>query len=382
MTAWSFIATDGRPPSSGGGHLISAAAPYFDAKWVDGLDPGNLTCSFALDSVPDQDRIDYYDHDRTVIWPCADGTPVGAWIVTSAQPRQLGTGTVDIVAQPALWRILDGKLVRSTLIFQQVDQLDIARDLIRYATNQTMQHASPPVPFPKGAAYSVPWLRFAQTLSTRPPRDRLDNTDGWQAAARKTVGQCLRSLVELIDGFEVATIGGLDDDRMPYLEVRFGDPELGDPDIIGTLEWPSEAVTAGAYGLDGSDRASLLEAVSGGTGDANTLIAAAVDLPEMTRRLPREVAISTDGITVAGTLQARADAELAATGRALVGFALTLGGEQVQPYSFPWGSRFRLVVEDEGFPKGAEFTVRARGASFDAGGYGAPSTVNLDLQVM
>jgi len=382
MISWSFIVTDGRPVVSGGGHLISYAAPYVNVKWTDGLDQGNLTCSFPLDSVPAVARLDYYDEDRTVIWPCVNGTPIGAWIVTSCQPRQLGQDTVDLVAQPALWRILDGRIVRSTLIFQQVDQLDIARDLIRYATNQATLRTSQIVPAPKGVTYEVPWLRFGTNLSTRPPRDRLDNTDGWQAAGRKTVGQCMRSLIELVDGFEVLTVAGLDDNRMPYLEVRFGDPEVSGPGVIGRLEWPSAAVTAGAYGRDGADRATLVDVVGNASDPVNALIATAVDTVAAQRRMPREIAISGGSISIYTTLLARAADELAQNGPAQTGFSLTVGSTPpVEPYSFTWGSRFSLAIEDAGFPDGAEFTVRARGAEITVGGFGQADTVKLDLRV-
>lgn len=94
-TQWSFTVTDGRP----GGLLVTTEAPYTNVKFVDGLDQGNLTCNLALDAVPPNDRLDLMDIDRTVIWPCRNGTPVGAWIVTSLQPSDLGAGNVSIVAQ-------------------------------------------------------------------------------------------------------------------------------------------------------------------------------------------------------------------------------------------------------------------------------------------
>jgi hypothetical protein len=381
MIQWSFIVTDGRPASSGGGHLVSYAAPYTNVKWSDGLDQGNLTCSFPLDSVPAVDRLSYCDEDRTVIWPCVNGTPVGAWIVTSQQPRTLGQDTVDLVAQPALWRILDSRIVRSTLVFNQVDQLDIARDLIRYATNQATTSAQFQ-PVPKGVRYEVPWLRFGTNLSTRPPRDRLDNTDGWQAASRKTIGQCLRSLIELIDGFEVLTVAGLDDTRMPYLEARFGDPEVSPAAPIGRLEWPSAAVTAGTHGRDGSERATLVDVIGAAQEPVAALIATAVDDLAAARRMPREVAVNGGTISLYATLLARAQGELAVNGPAQTGFSLTVGSmPPVEPYSFIWGSRFTLAVEDAGFPDGAEFTVRARGAQVEVGGFGQADTVKLDLQV-
>lgn len=379
---WSFIVTDGRPPSSGGGHLVSYAAPYTDVSWRDGVDQGNLTCSFPLDSVPAVDRLDYYDEDRTVIWPCVNGTPIGAWIVTSQQPRPLGQDTIELVAQPALWRILDGRIVRSTLIFAAKDQLNIARDLIRYATNVATQHTSNPQPFRKGNQYDVPWLRYGSNLSTRAPRDRLDNTDGWQATGRKSIGDCMRSLIELVDGFEVVTVAGLDESRMPYLEVRFGDPEVSGSGVVGTLEWPSAAVTAGTHGRDGSERATLVDVIGAAQEPVNALIATATDNLAAVRRMPREIAIDGGSISLFTTLQARAADELAQNGPAQTGFSLTVGSAPpIEPYSFTWGSRFRLVVEDEGFPVGAEFTVRARGAEIQVGGFGQADTVKLDLRV-
>lgn len=388
MTEWSYIVTDGRHPSAGGGLLIDAAAPYTAVKWSDGVDQGNLTATIALDAIPAAQRLDYFDIDRTIIWPCADGTPVGAWVVTSQQPRKLGDDVVQVVAQPALWRLLEGRTVRSTLIFQQVDQLNMARDLIRYAVGVTTLHTSAPQPIPKNWTYGAPWLRLAAGLSSRAPRDRLDNTDGWQAAGRKTLATCLRSLMELVDGFEVVTVAGLDAaTRMPYLEVRFGDPEVGEPGVVGTLEWPGAVVTAGTYGVDGSDRAALVEAI-GAKQEPNTqLIAAAQNTDDLLRRIPREVAFSAGEVTLLETLTAHAQDELTVNGPPVTGFSLTLGGvDAFAPYTFAWGSRFRLAIDDPGFPAGAdgrpfECIVRCRGADIEVGGFGKADTVRLSLQV-
>lgn len=384
---WSFLVTDGRVSAVGGQVLIDAAAPYTDVHWSDGLDQGNLTATIDLGSVPAQNRQDYFDEDRTMIWPCLNGTPVGAWTVTSTPPRKLGDDKVQIVAQPALWRLLDGRTVRSTLIFTQVDQLNMARDLIRYATGQTTLYTSAPQPAQKSSTYGAWWLRLGDGLSGQ-LRDRLDNTDGWQASARKPIGQCLRSLMDLIDGFEIITTAGLDTNRMPYLEVRFGYPSFDDPEPVGTIEWPSGAVTAGAHGLDGSNRASLVEAISDGEAP-NQLIASARSSVAEARRMPREVAFSAGSISVFTTLQARAAQALAQDGPSVQGFALTLGTDvpNLRPYVFEWGSRFRLVVDDPGFIPDAsgapgEFTVRVRGADITVGGYGKADTVELSVEVV
>jgi hypothetical protein len=378
---WSFIATDGRPA----GGIIDNAAPYRDVKWIDGLDQGNLTCSFPLDAVPAADRSAYFDVDRTVIWPCLNGNPVGAWIVTSNPVRSLGGDTVNIVAQPALQRILTGRTVRSTLIFQQKDQLEIGRDLIRYAIGRATVATSNPQPLLKPADYQAPWIVLQSNLSGV-LRDRLDNTDGWQAASRKTLQECMTSLIELSDGFEIATSAGIDANRKPYSTVMMGYPELGATAPIDTLEWPSELVTSGAHGVDGSERVSLVDAI--GAGEPPTqLLATAEDTTERARRMPREVARSWADVSVYSTLLAHARDDLILDGRPVNGFAVTLGGSgPISPYQFPWGSRFRFVVEDVGFPTGpdgrpAEFVVRCRGAEITVGGYGAADTVSLQLQV-
>ncbi len=372
---WSFIVTDGRP----NGVLVDNAAPYRNVKFTDGLDAGNLTCTFPLDQVPASDRAAYFDIDRTVIWPCIDGNPVGAWIVTSLPGRVLGTDSVDIVAQPALWRILEGRLVRSTLKFQQKDQLHMCRDLIRYALGRTTLYTSNPQPVPKSGSYDAPWIVLGSNVSGV-LRDRLDNTDGWQASSRKTIAQCVTSLVELIDGFEIATRAGLGADRRPFLEVLLGYPELGGTAPVDTLEWPSDLVTSGTHGVDGSERASLFDAIGSGDPDVQ-LVATAVDLAEQGRRIPREVAHSWGDVSVFSTLQAHARDDLALDGRPIQGFSLVLGGGgPLKPYSFQWGARFRLVVDDPGM-SGQEFIVRCRGAEVSVGGYGSPDTISLQLQV-
>lgn len=392
MPEWSTIVTDGR----NGFGLVDSAAPYTNMKWSDGLDAGNLTCSFPLDAVPAFDRINYIDIDRTVIWPTLDGNPVGAWIVTSRPPRALGADTVELVAQPALWRILGGRTVRSTLVFKQQNQLNIARDLIRYALGRTTQHTSAPQPFTKGSTYDAPWITLGTNISSQPPRDRLDNSDGWQAAGRKKLSDCLRSLIELEDGFEVSTTASLGAGGLPVLKVNFGDPFLGyvadpvdEPGLLPTLEWPSAAVTAGQHGTDGSERASLVDTISSGSADpANQLIASAVNLADQSLRMPRELAQSAANVTVMATLQAKSNDTLAVDGPSVEGFSLTVGSDPpLVPYSFPWGMWFRLVIDDDLlFPPRADgspasYVVRCRGASFDVGGFGAADTVQLSLEV-
>lgn len=381
-TQWSFTVTDGRP----GGLLVTTEAPYTNVKFVDGLDQGNLTCNLALDAVPPNDRLDLMDIDRTVIWPCRNGTPVGAWIVTSLQPSDLGAGNVSIVAQPALWRVLSGRTVRSTLVFKQVDQLDIARDLIRYACGLSPLYTAPPNPAPKGPGYYVPWIRLGPGLSGV-KRDRLDNTDGWQAATRRTVENCLTSLLNVEGSFDIATVAGLDDVRGPYLEVRFGYPDLGRVDPVGVLEWPSGTVTSGTFGADGSDRFSFVEFI-GGPDAPNQIIRGATDTAGMVRRMAREAAFTADNVSVPATLTAKAQRALATDGQTRIGFALTTGNtEPAEVYSFNWGDRFRLVLDDVRFPAqstGApsEFIVRCRGADITVGGFGQTDTVVLQLEVI
>jgi hypothetical protein len=375
--AWSFIATDGRP----GGLLISAEAPYTDAKFTDGLDLGNLTCTLNLKDVPAEDRLEYMDPDRTVIWPCWNGNPVGAWIVTGRPSRTLGQDQVSIVAQPALWRILDGRTVRSTLVFQQVDQLDIARDLIRYATNQPLLFVQTQ-PFSKGAQYAAPWLRLDTSLSGV-KRDRLDNQDGWQWWERTKLADCLESLMNLQDGFEVRTVAAIENGA-PYLMVQFGYPLFAGDLLAGTIEWPSGVVTAGTHGVDGTDRASLIDAIGAGQ-DANTLIAPWTD-PVQTERMPRERAFSAGDISTYRILELAAAGEGDQAGLQ-EGFALTVGSDELMPYSYEWGSVFRLTIEDEGFPLDAQgqpasFLVRVRGADFQVGAFGAGDTIQLSVQVI
>jgi hypothetical protein len=383
---WSFIVTDGRTASTGGQILIDAAAPYTQVKWSDGVDQGNLTASIALDSIPEANRLDYFDIDRTMIWPCIDGTPIGAWTVTSLPPRRLGDDVVQVVAQPSFRRLMEGRTVRSTLIFNNRDQFDIARDLIRYATGQATLFTSNPQPVPKSSVYGAWWLRAGAGLSGQ-LRDRLDNTDGWQGSSRKPIMQCFESLMNLVNGFEFVTVAGLDDQRMPYLEVRFGSPRFGSTDTVGTIEWTAGLVTAGAHGVDGSERASLVEALSDGEAP-NQLVATSRSADAEARRMPRETAFAAGTISVFATLQEKADQGLRQDGPPVQGFSLTLGSDApFRPYDFPWGSTFRLVIEDPGFPRDAagapaEFTVRVRGASIAVGGYGAADTVDLDVEVL
>ncbi|TFV83164.1 hypothetical protein [Blastococcus sp. CT_GayMR16] len=214
---------------------------------------------------------------RTVIWPMRDNRPVGCFLVW-ARPGYRAGNPVMTVQADRIDSLLAARTVRATLQFSQVDQLGIARDLIRYALGRPLLHALEQ-PLSKGPAADVPWLRLDPAVSGV-LRDRLE-LDGYQALSRKKISELLAELAAVQGGFEQRLDYAIDPvTNAPFATWRFGYPTLGvsaadtqlvfeHPGVVEDLVLDEDAYTS----------ANLVDVLGAGEGESK-IIATALDTRE------------------------------------------------------------------------------------------------------
>jgi hypothetical protein len=246
---------------------------------------------------------------RAVIWPLRDERPVGCFLVWARPGYTSGATSMSIQAD-RIDSLLAARTIRDTLQFSQVDQLDIARDLIRYALGRPLEHVLVQPPS-KGPAADVPWLRLDSTVSGV-LRDRLD-VDGYQGSSRKKIGDLVTELATVEDGFEQRIDCAMDPTTStPYATWVFGYPTLGvsaTETLLG-FENPG-AVEELTLDEDGYTSATLVDVMGAGEGEA-TIIGTAVDTTETDAGGPLlELALRETSTTQQVTADAKAAKELA-----------------------------------------------------------------------
>ena len=244
---------------------------------------------------------------RTVIWPLRDERPVGCFLVW-ARPGYTSGATSMTIQADRIDSLLAARTVRDTLQFSQVDQLDIARDLIRYALGRPMLHVLEQPPS-TGPAADVPWLRLDDTLSGV-LRDRLD-VNGYQGSSRKKIIDLLTELAAVEGGFEQRIDYAIDPaTNTPYATWRFGYPTLGvsAEDTQLGFEHPG-AVEELTLDEDGYTSATLVDLMGAGEGEATIIGTAATETDDGGPLL--EMAVRQTSITQQSTADAKAAAELA-----------------------------------------------------------------------
>jgi hypothetical protein len=324
------------------------------------VNPGITGTVDLSEAPPDLDEI--ISPQRRVIWPCADGVPVGAYLILSEPAFGGNSNAAQVVGKRVDW-LLTRRTINDTLTFGSptatVDQLDIARDLWRYAFGVPTVTAYSPLwgggPPVKPAA-QVPWLTLGDQLSGV-MRYRLDNTDGYQADG-KPVADALKALMELQNGHDYRLDYYRNDDRSLGARVTFGTPNVGSaPDAPGLV---LEAGPRGgnllnwSVALDGEPSATSVTYRGGQSPSLIVAAATAVDLHA--QGLPLlEVALQDSSVTELGTLQEKANARLAG-GR---GPVVTITGDLDFPLtSYSLGDHVVLRISHRRWPRGPQNFVR------------------------
>lgn len=305
---WSYMVTDFRT-----GALVRDAAPIRCEYFTDaiGVAQGAMSGSVAASL---DDAADVLGPWRRVIWPCRDGRPYGAFVVTSLAPFGPRSTSVEFAAQ-RIDSVLTRREIVSTLVFRQVEQLEIFRDLVRFALSRPVVAVDPVyaamVTQLPGA--DVPALRLGSELSGV-LRDRLDNDDGYQLARHPKVSDMLTNLTQLEGGFEYRLDYGRDSvTGLPAATVRLGYPQLGSATPVVPLEYPGNIVTW-TYAADTSDTATAFTAYGAGQGVEKLIGETAYDFTGLDQGMPLLMGSVSSTASEQATLDAAGRAGLAAHG--------------------------------------------------------------------
>jgi hypothetical protein len=225
---------------------------------------------------------------RTCLYVIRDTVPVWGGIIWRAKPVD-GATKANIYAQ-TFESYLDHRLIRETVRFNGVDQLDIARALLT-------------------AAQTDPRGNIGLTASVNTSGVLRDQTyEGWD---RRGVLAALQELAELGDGFEFTVDVGLDADGEPTRTMVLGYPQLGQARGL-VLEYPGSIVDYD-WPTDGMGAANVASALGSGDG-ASMLIRDAVSqraTDELAAGYPiLETTFSHKDVTTLSRLQAHADEDL------------------------------------------------------------------------
>lgn len=328
MTRWSYLLSDLTTP-----WVIDTNVPFTGVTFSDGIgDAGGSftgTCPVgyrAFSRWPSNDGL------RRVVWPCRDGVPVGAYLLT-------GMSAADAAATQIQWKgvrldwILGQRVIRDTLKFLTVDQNDIFRDLIRYALGRSTLFASPNAQqvdmLPQAA---VPWIALDDRRSgiqrTRQETEG-NRDDGYPAAARKVVGAMLKNLTELQQGIEYRWLYRMVDD-LPQMLLDTAGPTLkvGTPADYPsklTFDYPGGNISTATWGFDATSMVTRAHII-GQQQDTAQPIGTATHNELWAQGYPLiDKVLSESSVQDQGVLDGKAAAQLSATSDA---WAITLDGQR------------------------------------------------------
>ena len=284
---WSVIVTDARTHRT---LYDSSTMQVSVAKISDhlGVAKGSVTVSAPINA---DLRVQWRIEDaalpwRRVWWFLRDERPWFAAVPTK-QNDFVETDSQVRWAFSRADKFLDVREFASTLVFQDVDQSDIVRNLISYGIGLTplackADFLAIMVPL-SGAA--LPWMRLDDSWSGV-LRTREDTEDGYQRAGTKTIGSAVQALSELQDrmvngepgprallglpgAFDYRLDYGRDPDGTLWARPTLGYPRLGRADPLH-VEYPS-SIAGFTHSVDSTDTLTAARYIGGGTGSARIL---------------------------------------------------------------------------------------------------------------
>lgn len=258
------------------GELLAEHVPFSDVRFSDTLDNGGVfSARFPVEEIGKRFSLQVKeDLWRCMVWPCRYGVPVGAYVLTSLPDESLSSPTVSVGGQR--WdAVLSRREVYHDLNFIGRDQLNIARDLIRYAVGLATHHTEGSIVDPAVQYKGLPWLRFGLNLSgvvrTVVVSTASGADPGFDGKSGKTVADMLKQLSEIGDdedadpGFEYRADYGIDTDTGElWARMTLDSPTVGrtrfDKNRI-VFEYPGKAVVKASYGADGQEFATRVRAL-------------------------------------------------------------------------------------------------------------------------
>jgi len=242
--------------------VLDAQVPFTGVTFTDSLSGGGGSFTGTIDvdyQGPGFSEWPSNDGLRRVVWPCRDGKPTGAYLLTGVSPAAADATQMRWKGVRLDW-ILGQRVIVDTLTFISVDQNDILRDLMLYGLCRWTLFSSPAVQrtgmLPQGA---VPWFVMDSTRSgvLRTRQETQGNTDdGYPGASRKVVAQMAKNLTELDQGIEYRWLYRLGSTGLPEMVLDTGGPRLlvGTPeDTTGpklTFDYPGGNISSASWGFD------------------------------------------------------------------------------------------------------------------------------------
>ncbi|QOR55829.1 MAG: hypothetical protein YHS30scaffold324_61 [Catenulispora phage 69_17] len=215
--------------------------------------PGQLTATLDLGALPKQSNLlAALEPRRTLLWALQDGWPIWAgvlwdWVHASAKSNQL-----PVIANE-LGSLFARRQVRNDQVYNGVDEFDVIRNLIKYATSTSV----------KGTQAAV-----AQLVHTA-------NTSGI-AISETFPAANLGKITDLVNqvctkyGLEYAFDPGMSSTNSPIITLRIGTAAtMGRPYSSTNLQlmYPGNAIDY-AWPRTGSAGTSSLIAIASGSGGA------------------------------------------------------------------------------------------------------------------
>lgn len=354
--SWGAIVTDARS-----GVVVEPDAVLGDLKMSDDLNEGG-TLSGMLKTA---DVYGSLKAMRRVVWPTKDGVPFSPYLITELPRHDVSARYRPIEAVRADVALLKRRRFRHTLNFNQVDQFDIHREIIRYATNVLTRYTN--TPQRKGDPFcGLPWFEMDDEPLSGVLRTRLNTPDspeeGYPSQKRGVIWDALVNLRNLQNGFEYRLRPYFLPGVGPRCEMQLGYPTVGtlasDPQV--GFEYPGN-MSAPTYGEDGTDFYTLTDYL-GEENNGLRPIGSAIDWPSLQQQgYPQlEGAWSESTVSEQGTLASKAMGRLYRTVPSAWG--ITLDGRRPPSFGqFGLGDHAVLRIRTRPGAPLIEQTVRITG---------------------
>jgi hypothetical protein len=382
VTQWTFLVTDLTTAT-----VVDAQSPFTDVVFTDQLCGGGGSFQGVVPA-GHKSWSQQLSNDglRRVIWPCRDGIPQGAYLMTGAQWDT--SKTVRSIKGERLDSLLKDRAITKTLTFSVLtDQNDIFRDILRFAIGRSTIFTQPLADqtnmLPQAA---IPWIVTdgAQSGRTHVRQETPGNLDdGYPAAARKNVAQMLANLTDLDNGSEYRWLYRLNPSTgLPemVLDMAASSHKVGTAEDFParlTFDFPGGNVKSAAYGFDANTMVTRAHVV-GQRQDNTTPIGTATYAALWAQGYPLvDKVVSEGSVQSQSVLDGKAIGSLCATTSA---WSLTLDGTRRPSFgSYGLGDWVTLRVQQMGASR-IDNSVRITGWSVKVDDSGASETVTPTLQ--
>jgi hypothetical protein len=300
----------------------------------------------------------------------------------------MGAVSYPLVRADVFWQ----RQIRSTLVFRQVDQHIIARNLMGYAVGLTPLASDPfyLAAYQELPGSALPWMRFDDSMSGV-LRDRLDDDSGYQGPRGMSVAEAVSNLskVEDITGGARAALGlpgafdyrldyGRDPDGALWCKPVLGYPRLGG-DVALPMDYPSGGVDWFKHAIDDSGTETMSRAVGSGSGVERLVGADAVDYEALSGEWPLLMGQESSNATLQASLDAAGRARLTERKGSNEGWQLRFSPDWIDRVSL--GDTIAAVVDDPRWARPRRLPdYRMIGRTVDPGGPDRPETLTPLLQ--